>query len=211
MIRWTVIGILSVVALAALLSLTLFRDRIKATFYIDHMEREERISRMHVDRIVARLGISPGDVVADIGAGSGLFARRFAPLVAPSGRVYAADVNRDLLAHIDSESARRGIPGVTTVVASEDDPRLPAPVDLVFMCDTLHYIDGQEAYVKRMAGYVKRGGRIAIVSFRKNWPPMANRFTEEDLARWMERAGLSLQKTDDFIQDEYLAIYRKHD
>lgn len=96
-----------------------------------------------------------------------------------------------------------------TVRAAEDDPRLPEKVDFIFMCDTLHYIDGQEQYVKTMAGYLKEKGAIAVISFRQAWPPMSKKFTGEDLAGWMKSAGLTLEKRYDFIQDEYLMIFRR--
>jgi ubiquinone/menaquinone biosynthesis C-methylase UbiE len=149
----------------AVLSLTVFKEKIKAVFYIEHMESDNRIGTMYVDKIVSSLHIRPGDSVADIGAGSGLFTRRFASSVTAPGKVYAVDINKDLLKHIDDVNKKSGIKNIKTILAGENDPRLPEPVDLIFICDTLHYIDGQEKYVKTMAGYLKDRGRLAVISF----------------------------------------------
>lgn len=191
-----------------LLSLTSCVDWIKAVFYIDHMERDERTSGMHISRIIEKLDLKPGLKVADIGAGSGLFSRKIAKRVA-HGIVYAVDINKELLQHIDKTSRRGSITNIKTVLAEENDPNIPEPVDLIFICDTLHYIDHQEQYVKKMSSYLKRGGRIAVVDFRKNWPPLSIKFTEDDLTGWMRSAGLQLISSYDFIEDEFFMVFKK--
>ena len=207
--RWIIITIISFVVIVILLSLTVFKSRIKSAFYIDHMERPERTERMHIARIVETLNIQAGDIIADIGAGSGLFAREFAVQATSSGKIYAVDINSEILKHIDQTSKEKGITNIITIHSSENDPKIQGKVDLIFMCDTLHYIDQQEAYVRSMSSHIKTNGRIAVVSFHKNWPPMANKFSQQELTAWMNKAGLTLLESHDFIQDEYLNIYRK--
>ncbi len=210
MLKKVILLTVSIAGLAVILSLTVFRDTVKSVFYIDHMERGERINRMNIETILSKLKIREGDHVADIGAGSGLFTRKFSSMVSSSGRVYAVDINRELLEHIEKTGKEKGITNIQTVTATENDPRIPGQVDLIFICDTLHYIEKQEKYVETMSRYLKPSGRIAVISFYQKWPPMSNRFTEKELTAWMQKA--SLEKTAsyrDFIQDEYLAIYRK--
>lgn len=210
MIRMVFIIIGAVVAVAAIASITVFKEKIKSAFYIGHMESDNRIKQMKVDQIIARLNINKGDRVADIGAGSGLFSRKLSAAVSPEGMVFSVDVNRELLRHIDGENAALNIGNIKTVAAREDDPMIPEPVNLIFICDTLHYIDRQEQYVKKMAGYLHAGGTIAVVSFQKTWPPLSNKFTDKDCTAWMEKAGLTLiHYYDDIIQDQYLALYKK--
>jgi ubiquinone/menaquinone biosynthesis C-methylase UbiE len=153
-----------------LLSLTSCVDWIKAVFYIDHMERDERISGMYTDRIIESLNLKSGLKITDIGAGSGLFSRKMAKRVAP-GMLYAVDINKKLLQHIDQTNSKGNIKNIKTVLAEEHDPKIPEPVDLIFICDTLHYIDHQEQYIETTSSYLKKGGRIAVIDFRKNWPP----------------------------------------
>jgi len=195
----------------ALIAFFFFRDWIKAAFYIDHMEREERISRMHIDRIIECLQIQPGIKIADIGAGSGLFSRKFAKHAGANGAVYAIDINGNMLNHIDKVNKREGIANIQTVIAREDDPKIPEPVDLIYICDTLHYIKDPDKYCIAMSRYLKSGGRIAVVDFKQNWPPLSIVFTGEELTAWMESAGVKSVESYDFIEDEYLMIFKKSD
>ncbi len=195
-----------VAALFALVPVSGCTDWIKAVFYIDHMETENRTSRMHVERIVDALSLEPGEIAADIGAGSGLFTRKMAERVRPGGTVYAVDINRKLLAHIEKTS---GDLPIRTVLAGEDDPKLPAKVDLIFLCDTLHYIDKPAYYVGRMASHLGPGGRIAVIDFIRNWPPMSNRFTVDELKAWMKSAGLEVAREFDFVEDEFFIVFVK--
>ncbi len=204
-----ILTIISISALLAVLCFTVFKNFIKARFYIQHMETDDRVGDMNIDRIIAALEINPGDSVADIGAGSGLFSRKFASAVAQSGKVYAVDINSELLEHIDNTSIKSGIHNIQTVLAGEKDPKLPEKVNLIFICDVLHYIDDQEKYINTASGYLNAHGRIAIISFKENWPPMANKFNEDDVAIWMKKSGLDLMSTEHFIKDHYLVIYKK--
>jgi ubiquinone/menaquinone biosynthesis C-methylase UbiE len=199
------LGVL-VVAVLALVPLSGCTDWIKAVFYIDHMETENRTSRMHVDRIIDALELGPGRRVADIGAGSGLFTRKMAERVSPGGMVYAVDINKKLLAHIEKSAGELPI---RTVLAVEDDPKVPSRVDLIFICDTLHYVDQPARYIEKMAMHLDPGGRIAVIDFRKNWPPMSNRFTVEELQGWMRGAGLEPVREYDFIEDEFFIVFVK--
>lgn len=195
-----------VAAVVVMFSFSGCTDWIKAVFYIDHMETENRTSRMRVDRIVESLELKPGETAADIGAGSGFFTRRMAEKVLPGGMVYAVDINKKLLAHIEKNTG--GLP-IRTVLATEDDPRVPERVDLIFMCDTLHYIEKPSVYISRMALHLGGGGRLAIIDFVKNWPPMSNRFTVEELKGWACAAGMEPTREYDFIEDEFFIVFVK--
>ena len=181
---------------------------IKARFYIDHMENPGRLERMQVERVVETLKLVPGSAVADIGAGSGLFTRTLAKAVAP-GVVYAVDINPNLLAHIEKSAKEAGLANVKTVLATEGDPRLPEALDVVFICDTLHLIEGPERYLRELHGHVRPGGRVAIISFIQNWPPVGNQFSADQLERWMKQAGFALAERHDFITDQYLMIFER--
>lgn len=210
MLRWIGLIVVLIIMIIAILSLTVFKEKIKSAFYIDHMERDERINRMNIDKILSKLDIQRGDCIADIGAGSGLFSRKFSSIVTSTGKVYSVDINKVLLIYIDKLNIKNNINNIKTILATEDDPKIPESVDLIFICDTLHYIEKQDAYVKTMSKYLKANGRIAVISFYQNWPPMSNEFSEKELTSWVNNIGLKrINYYDDFIQDEYLAIYKK--
>jgi arsenite methyltransferase len=188
------------------ISLLTMCDWVKARFYIDHMEREERLNVIQVKRVVDTLNLTPGSTIADIGSGSGLFTRPLANRANP-GVVYAVDINTDLLEHVVDTSKQAGITNIRTVQASEDDPNLPRSVDLVFICDTLHYIYFPDRYVTKLRSYVNEGGRVAIINFFRNWPPMSNKFERKQLESWMRQAGFDLVAAHDFLEDRYFLIF----
>jgi SAM-dependent methyltransferase len=133
---------------------------IKARFYIGHMETDDRVEHMQVERVVQELQLVPGSVIADIGAGSGLFTRAMAKAVAP-GVVYAVDINANLLAHIEESAKEAGLSNIETVLATEEDPRVPEPLDLIFICDVLHLMDDPELYLKGLDPHIRPNGRVA--------------------------------------------------
>lgn len=207
---WRILG-LGIALLLAAVAIALLAGGlswIKALFYIDHMETENRVERMQVDRVVETLQLAPGSVVADIGAGSGLFTRSLARELA-SGVVYAVDINPNLLTHIEKDAKQAGLANVKTVLAGERDPRLPEPVDLIFICDVLHLLDDPEQYLRELQAHLRPGGRVAIISFVRNWPPMSNQFSADELERWMQQAGFAPVERHDFIPDQYLAIFER--
>lgn len=181
---------------------------IKAKFYIGHMEREERLETLQVERVVETLQISPGMRVADIGAGSGLFTRPMAKK-ARSGVVYAVDINTELLEHIEKTAKREHIANIKTVAAAEGDSNIPEPVDLIFICDTLHYIDKPDLYLKKLYQHMRPKGRTAVINFYRNWPPGSNKFSAETLDAWMDEAGFDSIERHDFPRDRYFAIFQR--
>src|SRR5262245_581079 len=96
------------------------------------------------DAVVATLGLRPGARVADLGAG-GYFTFRLANGVGPAGKVYAVDVDDDLLEYVAGEANARGVTNVETIRSDGDAPRLPATVDLLFSSDAYHHIAGRTA------------------------------------------------------------------
>ncbi len=146
------------------------------------------------DEVVALLGIDPDDRVADVGAGGGYFTFRLADAVGPEGRVYAVDVDSDLLAYLEERVREEGRTNVEVVRATADDPRLPeGEIDLVFLCNTYHHIEDRPAYFRRVLADLAPNGRVAIVELDErsggfiHW---IGHFTTADaIAREMREAG----------------------
>ena len=135
-------------------------DRIRS------MERAERDSWQKPDEVVKALQLKNGDVVADIGAGTGYFARRLAKAVAPQGKVYAVDIAADVLDYMKQRADKEGLHNITTIVSHEDDPMLPENgVDMAFFCDTTHHIANRVNFYRKMSPGVKRHGRLVIIDY----------------------------------------------
>lgn len=137
-----------------------------ASEWVATLETPARIASLKIDEVVARLRLRSGQVVADIGAGSGLFEGALAAAVGPTGMVYAEDIDFELLTHIGDRAATLKLNNVETVLGTFTDPKLPARnVDLAFIYDALHHIQDRSGYLKTLATYLRPDARIAVVEF----------------------------------------------
>lgn len=178
--------------------------------YAKFLERNERAKRLQVERVVATLNVQAGQTIADLGSGSGLFTRPLARAVGPTGLVYAIDVDEGLLRVVARTAKELGLENIRTVRAGEREPRIPQPVDLIFICDTLHHLPKPQAdYLKGLRKHLKPGGRVAIIDFAKNWPaghePL--RYEPADADAWMKDAGFTRIASYDFIEDNFFYVY----
>ena len=207
--RLFVFGVLAVGACSVALAVARQPQRSPEE-YAKFLEGAERVARMQVARVVRALDLQPGMKVADIGSGSGLFTRPLAVSVAPDGIAYAVDVDEALLAIVARGAAEQKISNIRTVKAEPGDPKLPEPVDVVFICDTLHHIADQGPYLKNLRRYLKPGGRVAIIDFDENWPPghESMRYSRGDLERWMTQAGFTRSGSHDWLENSFLLVYR---
>jgi arsenite methyltransferase len=178
--------------------------------YAKFLEGAERVARMQVARVVQTLALAPGMKVADIGSGSGLFTRPIAQAIAPDGVAYAVDVDDALLAILARSASEHKIPNIITVKADAADPKLPEPVDVIFICDALHHIGNQGPYLKILRRYLKPGGRLAIIDFDREWPQghESMRYSRDDLGQWMSDAGFVQISSYDWLENSFFVVYR---
>lgn len=171
----------------------------KAEEWVTTLEGPQRVASQKVDEVLSNLSLKSGMVVADIGAGSGLFSRPLAKAVAPAGKVYAVDIQQDLLDHINQQNKEANIRNIQTVLGEFDDPKLPArDVDLAFINDVLHHIQHRAAYLKALGTYIKPNGRISIIEMNKDDPNTPHKNQPEllvaraEILQWMSDAGFKL-------------------
>lgn len=178
--------------------------------YIKLLESERRIEGLQVTNVIKTLKVKSGQRIADIGAGSGLFTRPMAQKVGDKGVVYAVDVDPELLKHVERTAQEQKLTNIKTILASESDPKLPEPVDLIVVIDTLHHISNQAAYLKGLKKYLKSDGRIAIIDFSKDWPAGHEKmiYTVETLDGWMSAAGFKRVEKHDFLDNNFFVVYR---
>ena len=156
---------------------------------------------------VMALDLKPAETIADIGAGTGYFAQRFAHHAA---KVYAVDIDQKLL-----EMAKEGAPpNLETIVAAADDPKLPGnSVDTIFFCDVLHHIENRPAYYEKLSKALKPGGRIVMIDFYKKelpvGPPVSMKLSEQEVIAELKAAGYRLEKTFDFLPYQYFLVFRR--
>jgi arsenite methyltransferase len=162
-------------------------------------------------RVIAVVNIRPGDRVADLGSGGGYFTFRLAEAVGPAGRVYAVDIDRDMVDLIAKRVKQETLSNIEPVLAKPDDPLLPkAGVDLIFTSNTYHHIDKRIAYFANLRKYLRPGGRVAIIDFdRRSWfEGLFRHYTPTEFIKpEMEQAGYSLQEDLDFLDRQSFLIF----
>ena len=161
------------------------------------------------NEILAALDLKKGDVVADIGAGTGYFTVRFARAVGPEGKVYAVDIAAHLLEYLKKEARRQNLANVATILSREDDPLLPqGSLDLAFFCDTIHEIPARVNFYRKVRQALKRNGRMAIIDSLFLTPGEDE--ASHDLAvREAEQAGFRLVKEPKFLPRQYFLVFER--
>ena len=183
------------------------QDNTTGAEWIRRLERPERIPGLKIDEVIARLGLKPGDVVADIGSGTGAYTIPFAKAVAPPGRAIAVDIWPELLDHVRQKAAASNVANLQTVLAALDDPRLPPQqVDLAFFHDVFHNTNDRAGYLRVLVSQLKPAGRIAIIEqefddpIAKKWDKDEDRITREQVRDWMAAVGFELKAEFDLFQ-----------
>lgn len=165
------------------------------------------------DRIVESLALRPTDSVADIGAGTGYMAVRFARAL-KGGSVFAVDIEPNMVKHMAERAKAAGIDNLRAVVGSESTPNLPAPVDVAFLLNVYHHLDKRPDYFKRLRASLKPGGRVAIVDFRPDAPagaPKHMRISVEKITEEMKAAGYKPVGAFDFLPRQSFLVFTPAD
>lgn len=175
------------------------------------LEGPDRADWQQPERIMDALQIGDGSVVADLGAGGGWFTVRLARRVGPNGRVYAEDVQPQMLEAIKRRVSREGLRNVVTRLGQPADPLLPASaLDAVLIVDAYHEIEQPIALLRNVRTALKPDGRIGIVNFTKDGggpgPAIEDRVDADRVIRDAKAAGLELKSRENFLRYEYLLI-----
>ena len=180
--------------------------------YIASLEDPARDAYQKPDEVLRALALRPGEVIADIGAGSGYFAVRFARAVGDSGRVYAVDISPDMVRHLNRRIRDAGLRNVQTILSEPDDPLLPdASVDRFVIVDTWHHVEAQAKYLTLMKRMLRPGGQVIQIDFQKRelpiGPPLSMKIAREDLVSQMEGAGFRLAGEHTFLPYQYFLVF----
>jgi predicted methyltransferase len=179
--------------------------------YIAALEDPKRDAYQKPHEVMQALGIREGEVIADIGAGSGYFSVRLAHHVGPSGRVYAVDISGDMIRHLHQRVSDNGLLNLSPILARADDPLLPQPVDRFLIVDVWHHIENQAGYLAVMKKHLKPGGQVVMIDFQKRdlpvGPPAAMKIAREDLLEQMKGHGFRLVQEHTFLPYQYFLVF----
>jgi precorrin-6B methylase 2 len=177
----------------------------------------ERESRAHEERpalLLQELALTPGMTVADIGAGTGYYTWQLAKKVGPGGRVYAVDVQPQMIAMLDSQMAKRGVRNVVSVLGSETTVKLPAAsVDLAIMVDVYHELAYPAEVLDSIVAALKPGGRVVFVEYRAEDPAVAikplHKMSETQIRREATAHGLTWERSIKSLPIQHAIVFRK--
>jgi ubiquinone/menaquinone biosynthesis C-methylase UbiE len=178
----------------------------------DWLERSERTEEEQPDTALDILRIPKGASVADIGAGSGYMTVRLARRVGNTGRVYANDVQPQMLELLKRRLVRERIANVTLIEGAIDDPKLPAAsVDLELMVDVYHELSQPQAMLRRLREALKPGGRLVLLEYRKEDPAVPirpeHKMTVAEARLEVEAEGFTLSRVDESLPRQHILIF----
>jgi len=178
------------------------------------LEAPDREIWQQPEKIMDALGIAENSVVADLGAGGGWFTIRLARRVGPNGRVYAEDIQPQMIKVIERRSALEGLKNVIPQLGKAEDPGLPAgKLDAVLAVDSFHEVEKPVPLLRNVALSLKPDGLIGIVGFTKDGggpgPLMEERVDPDRVVRDAEAAGLRLVKRETFLKYQYMLVFSK--
>lgn len=181
----------------------------------DWLERPGRDEEQKPEEVIRIMGLKPGNVVADLGAGTGYFTRRLAKAVAPTGLVYAVDIQPEMIALLKGNMEKAGIRNVVPVLSEGDDPKLAEEsLDWVLLVDVYHELQQPKAMLARMREALKPAGRVALVEYRLEGLTALHireehrMSTAQVLAEW-EPAGFRLVKLHEFLPTQHFFVFEK--
>jgi ubiquinone/menaquinone biosynthesis C-methylase UbiE len=159
--------------------------------------------------VIQALAPKPEAVIADVGAGTGYFAMRFAHMV-PKGRVYAVDTEPAMVKHLAERAKRSGLKNLVALQAASDSPNLPEKADLILFVDVYHHVADRGRYLRNLRDTLKPGGRVAVIDFRMDspvGPPRSARIAPDQVMSEFQRAGYARVGEHDFLAHQYFLVF----
>jgi ubiquinone/menaquinone biosynthesis C-methylase UbiE len=181
---------------------------------IEWLDRPQREEEEHPAKVLDSLDIRPGDVVADLGAGSGYFTFRMAPKVGKTGKVLAVEIQDAMLNTLQARAAAMKATNVEVVRGTEIDPHLPVnSINLVLLVDVYHEMSYPFEVMTRVREALKPGGRVVFVEYRKEDPAIrikeVHKMSVEQLEREMNAVGLVRVRTVETLPLQHIVIFEK--
>lgn len=177
------------------------------------LDRPERDTEERPDLVLKALALKPGDIVADLGCGTGYFSWRMAQAVGPRGVVYGVDIQPEMIALLAENMKERGVSNVTGVVSTVDDPKLPQPVDLAIMVDVYHECSRPAEFIAAVCRSLKPGGRVVFIEYRGEDSAVPikalHKMTEAQVKLEMTAQPLDYVETFPGLPRQHVIIFRK--
>jgi ubiquinone/menaquinone biosynthesis C-methylase UbiE len=176
------------------------------------LEGPDREDWQQPDRVMDELGIADGARVADLGAGGGWFTVRLAHRVGPNGRVFAQDIQPQMLESIRRRVMREGLDNVETILGTPEDPRLPDNLSAILIVDVYPQMAAPIDTLRHIRRALSPQGRLGIIDFKTDGgggpgPPIESRLDPAVIVRNAAQAGLRLVRAETFLRYQYLLVF----
>jgi ubiquinone/menaquinone biosynthesis C-methylase UbiE len=180
----------------------------------DWLDREERDIEEDPDAALEALDLAPGLVVADVGAGSGYMTVRMAQRVGVEGRVYATDIQPEMIELLEERLADERITNVVPVLGLVDDPKLPdSAIDLELLVDVYHELSEPQKMLRGLRRALKPGGRLVLLEYRKEDPNIPilelHKMSVEQAKLEVEAEGFELTRVDERLPRQHILVFTK--
>ena len=180
----------------------------------DWLERSEREMEEHPDQALDLLALKPGMVVADVGAGTGYMTLRMAKRVGPTGKVYADDVQPEMLRRLRQNAAREKLSNIEMILGTETDPKLPAgKLDLILLVDVYHEFSQPQRMLRKMRESLKPDGRLVLLEYRKEDPGIPirpeHKMSVQEVKTEVEAEGFHLDQVLETLPRQHILILGK--
>ena len=184
------------------------------TKWVERFENPERDEWQKPEAVIGALDLKGNEIVVDIGSATGYFPVRFAKALA-KGRVYGVDIEEGMVAYLNERAKREGLGNLTSIVAEPDDPKIPEPADIIFICNTYHHIEDRKSYFARLRKDFRPDGRLAIVDFVKGdipvGPPDRMKLHAHQVTSELAGAGYRLVQHSEILPYQYFLIFSPSD
>jgi ubiquinone/menaquinone biosynthesis C-methylase UbiE len=176
--------------------------------YLEKLEGPDREAWQKPDRLIGALGLHPGDVACEVGAGPGYLALRMARAVGTRGVVHAIDVDPRMIEALRRRAREAGVKNIRAVLAEPGRGALPPRgCHLILIVNTFHHFPDGAAYLRRLAGRLLPGGRIVNVDFHRRelpvGPPLEHKVSRADFLAVAREAGLERIRERRFLPYQY--------
>lgn len=187
--------------------------QVMSHFGIDWLERAEREKEENTSLLLKNLAIRPGQVIADIGAGSGYHSSLLSEMVG-SGKVYAVDVEREMIAYLNDRIKQEGKKNIIPVLSTEKKVSLPAnSIDVMLLVDVYHEFSFPFEMSLSMLEALKPGGKLVLVEFRSEDPKVPiktiHKMSEKQAVKEFKAAGFLFEKNMSNLPWQHCLIFRK--
>jgi len=181
----------------------------------DWLDRSERVQEEEPDAALDAIALAPGSVVADVGAGSGYMTVKMAKRVGPTGKVYANDIQPQMLTILRQRLDREKVSNVELVLGTMDDPKLPAnTIDLILMVDVYHEFAQPQPMLRKMRDSLKTGARLVLLEYRKEDPSIPirpdHKMSVAEAKMEVEAEGFTLAKVDERLPRQHILVFTKN-